>query len=84
MPKSDRYFTLNKDDKIASRSNEEERTAGDASLSKPTDTKDKISFLVQGSSMDPYLMTFVRRSGYNVSAYCTCTAWQNGQYCRQG
>lgn len=40
-----------------------------------------IQFLVQGSSDEPYEVTF-KKSGNNLSAYCTCAAGQNGQYCK--
>lgn len=43
---------------------------------------DKIIFLVQGSSPDPYEVTFVKRDGNNLSAYCTCPAGENGIYCK--
>jgi len=42
---------------------------------------DKITFLVQGSEADPYSVSFFK-SGCNVTATCTCTAGQNGQYCK--
>lgn len=43
---------------------------------------DKVVFEVQGSDIDPYQVTFVRRSEENLSAYCTCPAGDNGQYCK--
>lgn len=43
---------------------------------------DRLSFLVQGSQDDPYEVTFLRRGPGNLSAYCTCRAGQNGQYCK--
>lgn len=43
---------------------------------------DEISFEVQGSAPEPYLVTFVRRSPTNLSAYCSCPAGENGQYCK--
>jgi uncharacterized Zn finger protein len=42
---------------------------------------EKIDFLVKGSSPQPYQVTFTK-SGSNVSAYCTCPAGENGQYCK--
>jgi hypothetical protein len=42
---------------------------------------EEISFLVQGSAEEPYRVTF-RKSGNNLSAYCTCPAGENGQYCK--
>jgi uncharacterized Zn finger protein len=38
-------------------------------------------FIVQGSADEPYKVTF-RRKGNNLSAYCTCPAGENGQYCK--
>ena len=43
---------------------------------------DEISFGIQGSAVDPYQVRFVRRSEDNLSAYCTCPAGSNGQYCK--
>ena len=40
-----------------------------------------IQFLVQGSAVDPYEVTF-QKAGNNLSAFCTCAAGQNGQYCK--
>ncbi len=42
----------------------------------------KISFEVQGSASEPYDVVFVKRSDTNLSAYCSCPAWENGQYCK--
>ncbi|MDO8282550.1 MAG: hypothetical protein Q7U10_08005 [Thermodesulfovibrionia bacterium] len=42
---------------------------------------DKIIFLVQGSAEEPYKVTF-QKNGNNLSAYCTCLAGNNGQYCK--
>ena len=42
---------------------------------------EKIDFLVKGSSPQPYQVTFTKK-GSNVSAYCTCPAGENGQYCK--
>ena len=42
---------------------------------------DNISFLVKGSSPDPYEVTF-SKVGRNISAYCNCRAGQNGQHCK--
>ena len=41
-----------------------------------------ITFLVQGSSPDPYEVEFIRRDHTKLSAYCNCAAGQNGQYCK--
>lgn len=41
----------------------------------------KLEFLVQGSAAEPYLVTFLK-DGTNLSAYCTCPAGENGQYCK--
>jgi len=40
-----------------------------------------IKFLVQGSADEPYEVTF-QKEGKNLSAFCTCAAGQNGQYCK--
>ncbi len=40
-----------------------------------------IQFLVQGSADEPYEVTF-QKAGDNLSAFCTCAAGQNGQYCK--
>lgn len=40
-----------------------------------------IRFLVQGTTQEPYEVTF-RKVGSNLSAYCTCPAGENGQYCK--
>ena len=40
-----------------------------------------IQFLVQGSADEPYEVTF-QKAGNNLSAFCTCAAGQNGQYCK--
>jgi len=42
----------------------------------------ELRFQVQGSAPSPYDVTFVSRSAGNLSAYCTCPAGQNGQYCK--
>jgi uncharacterized Zn finger protein len=44
--------------------------------------EETVIFEVQGSSPEPYKVTFVRRSAGNLSAYCTCPAGDNGQYCK--
>jgi len=41
-----------------------------------------IEFLVQGSAEEPYRVTFIRKGQGNLSAYCTCPAGENGQYCK--
>lgn len=43
---------------------------------------DEIGFDIQGSAPELYRVTFVRRSETNLSAYCTCPAGINGQYCK--
>ncbi len=40
-----------------------------------------IYFLVQGSATEPYKVTFQKHNS-NLSAYCTCPAGKNGQYCK--
>ena len=42
---------------------------------------ERLDFLVKGSSPEPYHVTF-SKSGTNISAYCTCPAGENGQYCK--
>ncbi len=42
----------------------------------------EISFEVQGSAAQPYRVVFERRSTTNLSAYCSCPAGENGQYCK--
>jgi uncharacterized Zn finger protein len=41
----------------------------------------ELIFLVQGSAKEPYKVTFQKRDN-NLSAYCTCPAGDNGQYCK--
>jgi hypothetical protein len=40
-----------------------------------------IAFLVQGSSDEPYNVTF-HKSEKSFSALCTCAAGENGQWCK--
>ncbi|WP_201068554.1 MULTISPECIES: SWIM zinc finger family protein [Thiorhodovibrio] len=42
----------------------------------------KILFEVQGSASEPYDVNFVKRTDSNLSAYCSCPAGENGQYCK--
>jgi uncharacterized Zn finger protein len=42
----------------------------------------EISFEVQGSASAPYGVVFVKRTDTNLSAYCSCPAGENGQYCK--
>ena len=42
----------------------------------------EISFAVQGSAAVPYRVVFVKRSDNKLSAYCSCPAGGNGQYCK--
>ena len=42
----------------------------------------EVRFHVQGSAAEPYVVTFRDRGNGNLSAYCTCPAGQNGQYCK--
>jgi uncharacterized Zn finger protein len=42
---------------------------------------EEIHFLVQGSAQEPYKITF-HKKGNNLSAFCTCPAGDNGQYCK--
>ncbi|MBT3298994.1 SWIM zinc finger family protein [archaeon] len=46
------------------------------------DDENEISFFVQGSSEDPYMVIFVKRNNDNLSAYCSCPAGENGIYCK--
>jgi len=41
----------------------------------------EIEFLVQGSSAEPYRVTFIRGE-HNLAAFCTCPAGENGMYCK--
>lgn len=41
----------------------------------------EMIFLVQGSAREPYKVTFRKNNNY-LSAYCTCPAGDNGQYCK--
>lgn len=41
----------------------------------------QLDFLVQGSSSDPYEVTFLR-DGRNLTALCTCAAGSYGQHCK--
>ncbi|KAA0893557.1 SWIM zinc finger family protein [Oryzomonas rubra] len=41
----------------------------------------ELIFFVQGSAKEPYKVTF-QKKGANLSAYCTCPAGDNGQYCK--
>lgn len=40
-----------------------------------------VTFLVQGSAPTPYKVKFAK-TGSNISAFCTCPAGINGQYCK--
>lgn len=40
-----------------------------------------LEFLVQGSAVEPYRVSF-RRDGVNLSGYCTCPAGENGMFCK--
>jgi uncharacterized Zn finger protein len=40
-----------------------------------------LLFSFQGTAAEPYEVTFVR-DGIKLSAYCTCPAGNNGQYCK--
>ena len=42
---------------------------------------ERMQFLVQGSSAEPYEVTFVQ-AGKELSASCTCQAGQNGLHCK--
>ena len=43
--------------------------------------QEHLSFMVQGSAMDPYQVDFYK-DGNNLTAYCTCKAGQKRQYCK--
>ena len=43
---------------------------------------EEVVFEVKGSSPEPYGIVFVKRSSENMSAYCSCPAGENGQYCK--
>jgi len=42
---------------------------------------DRIQFLVQGSADVPYKVTF-QKDGNKLSAFCSCPAGENSQYCK--
>jgi uncharacterized Zn finger protein len=42
---------------------------------------ENVQFFIQGSAKEPYRVTF-QKNGLNLSAYCTCPAGDNGQYCK--
>jgi hypothetical protein len=42
---------------------------------------EEIWFLVQGSSKEPYKVTF-RKTANNLAAFCSCPAGENGQHCK--
>ncbi len=41
----------------------------------------KVEFLVQGSAVEPYKVTF-QKTEQHLSASCTCSAGIYGQYCK--
>ena len=41
----------------------------------------EIKFLVQGSALEPYRVTFIKGKN-NLNAFCTCPAGENAQYCK--
>lgn len=41
----------------------------------------ELVFLIQGSAKEPYKVTFHKYES-NLSAYCSCPAGDNGQYCK--
>lgn len=43
---------------------------------------ERIVFEVQGSAPNPYEVVFIKRSPTNLSAFCSCPAGANGQYCK--
>ncbi len=45
-------------------------------------SRETIQFRVRGSRGDIYRATFERVSESNLNAFCTCTAGENGQYCK--
>ena len=42
---------------------------------------EEITFLVQGSAPEPYVVRF-KKDGGNLTAHCTCPAGVVGQYCK--
>ncbi|WP_028301838.1 SWIM zinc finger family protein [Oceanospirillum beijerinckii] len=42
----------------------------------------EVQFEVQGSAADPYRVSFARLSEKVLTAFCTCPAGENGQYCK--
>lgn len=43
---------------------------------------EELIFEVQGSAEKPYRVSFIKHSIDKLSAYCTCPAGENGQYCK--
>lgn len=42
----------------------------------------EVLFEVQGSAAESYDVIFVKKSETELSAYCSCPAGKNGQYCK--
>jgi hypothetical protein len=42
----------------------------------------ELTFLVQGSEVEPYRVRFVTNGDGHLTAYCTCAAGQQGQFCK--
>ncbi len=45
------------------------------------DTMEELVFLVQGSTTDPYEVTFIK-DGTSLTALCTCPAGTYGNFCK--
>ncbi len=45
------------------------------------DTMEELVFLVQGSTTDPYEVTFIK-DGASLTALCTCLAGTYGNFCK--
>ena len=45
------------------------------------DTMEELVFLVQGSTTDPYEVTFIK-DGASLTALCTCPAGTYGNFCK--
>jgi uncharacterized Zn finger protein len=42
----------------------------------------EIVFKVKGSAIDPYIVRFVNSGDDQITAFCSCPAGINGQYCK--
>jgi uncharacterized Zn finger protein len=42
----------------------------------------ELTFSIQGSAPEPYVVRFIRRNDRNLTASCSCPAGAMGQYCK--